>query len=78
MLRRFFGHDDPGSHAAALRRVHERFLTRALRSAALFPRIPLRRVDRGGFDSLLARRGGREACDRWWFRAFERLDRSEA
>lgn len=69
--------EDPDP-AAAFRRTHERFLSRALRSGLVFPRIPLRRVDRGGFDSLLARPGGRAACDRWWFAAFNHLDRLDA
>lgn len=76
MLWRFFSHDDQPSAAEAFRQMHEAFLTRALRSSAVFPRIPLRRVDRGGFTSLLSRPGGREACERWWSAAFDRLDRA--
>jgi hypothetical protein len=74
MPRRVFGQGDP--RGAAFRRIHERFLELALRSARRVPRIPLRRVDRGGFSSLLARPGGRNACDRWWSRAFDRLDQT--
>lgn len=77
MLWRSFSYDDTPDPAAAFRQVHERFLTRALRSQTVFPRIPVRRVDRGGFDSLVSRPGGREACERWWSSTFDRLDEAE-
>lgn len=32
------------------------------------PRIPVRRVDEGGYDALLARPGARAAVGRWWER----------
>ena len=54
---------DPG---AEFRRVHERWLTRALASSRPIPRIPVRPVDAGGFDPLLARPGGRALAERWW------------
>ncbi len=63
--------------AAAFRRVHERWLDRAIRSGMDLPRIPLRRVDQGGFDDLLARPRGREVAWRWWRRVFSRLPDGE-
>jgi len=73
MLWRFLEPDDLSSKAAAFRRTHERWLTRALRSGMPLPRIPLRRVDEGGFEELLARPRGREVAARWWRMAFARL-----
>jgi len=77
MFWRFFSHDDHPSAAEAFRQVHEAFLTRALRSPAVYPRIPLRRVERGGFTTLVSRPGGRDACERWWSAAFDRLEQAE-
>jgi hypothetical protein len=77
MRWRFFNRDDLPDKSERFRRVHETFLSRALASRAVFPRIPVRRVDRGGFDSLRARPGGRDACERWWSSAFDRLDHAE-
>jgi hypothetical protein len=74
MLWRFFSGDDLTSKAHAFRRTHERWLSRALRSQTPMPRIPLRRVDEGGFDDLLARPRGREVASRWWRMAFARIE----
>jgi hypothetical protein len=65
------GLPDPG---AEFRRVHERWLTRALASSRPIPRIPVRRADSGGFDRLLARPGGRALADRWWALAMSIAD----
>jgi hypothetical protein len=69
----FSSHDDLPA-PERFRREHEAFLDAALRSGRTFPRIPLRREDRGGFDCLRARPGGRDRADRWWSLAFARLD----
>ncbi len=60
---------DAGERA---RREHSNFLTQALctRLGAGAPRIPTRRVDRGGFDRLMADSRGRQAADRWWAGTF--------
>jgi hypothetical protein len=60
---------DAGERA---RREHSAFLTQALRNriGVRHPRIPTRRVDRGGFDRLMADPRGRDAADRWWSSAF--------
>jgi hypothetical protein len=60
--------------AALFRHVHEAWLTRAVSSGKPYPRIPVRRVDEGGFDPLLARPGGRQRADRWWTAALDRVD----
>ncbi len=52
-----------------VRREHTEFLTYALWSNHPFPRIPLRRVDAGGFDALRLKPRGREVAERWWRRA---------
>jgi hypothetical protein len=57
---------DPAPRSEQFRRVHERWLNRALTAAQPIPRIPLRRADRGGFDRLLNRPGGRQLAERWW------------
>lgn len=47
------------------------FLTWALarqREGQAFPRIPRRRVDQGGFTSLLRQPGARAAVAHWWSR----------
>ncbi len=48
------------------------FLTWAIRTRADLPRIPCRRLDRGGFNGLLQRRGARAAVTHWWLRALTR------
>jgi hypothetical protein len=73
MLWRLLDRDDPTTKAAEFRRTHERWLTSALRSRAPIPRIPIRRVDDGGFDDLLSRPRGRDVAARWWRMAFARV-----
>lgn len=73
--RSFFG-GGISDHAALSRRVHEAWLDRALRSGRAYPRIPLRRVDSGGFDRLRARTGGRARAEKWWGLALERVEPS--
>jgi hypothetical protein len=73
----FFSSHDSHPAPERFRRQHEAFLDAAIRSGRAFPRIPLRRDDRGGFDPLRARPGGRGRADRWWNLAFARLDSAE-
>lgn len=74
MFWRGFGFGDALSPSQLMRRVHELWLDRALRSGKRYPRIPLRRVDRGGYDPLRTRPGGRDRAERWWTLALERVD----
>jgi len=50
----------------AARRLHSAWLTRALADGAPLPRIPIRRVDRGGFSSLRATAYGARVTEAWW------------
>ncbi|QOI99660.1 MAG: hypothetical protein HRU70_03880 [Phycisphaeraceae bacterium] len=62
--------EDPGAKA---RREHSEWLTWALSSGNRFPRIPLRAVDRGGFDRLMATPHGKSLAVRWWGAALRRV-----
>lgn len=55
------------------RRQLQRWLSAALESPTPLPRIPLRRVDRGGFDRLMSTPRGRAAAAAWWERTLERV-----
>lgn len=72
MLWSFFNPRDLPSKAEQFRRAHEQWLSAAMRSPIAPPRIPIRRVETGGFDDLLARPRGREVAERWWRTAFAR------
>jgi hypothetical protein len=74
MAWRLFSLDGLPDPAAAFRRIHEAWLTRALSSQRQYPRIPIRRVDQGGFDRLMSRPRGRKTADEWWDATFSRLD----
>lgn len=68
---------EPKDRGAAFRRQHERWLTLALSSGLPAFRIPLRRVDRGGFSRLMAREGGRRRAQEWWLLALQRIGLEE-
>lgn len=73
MIWSWWTHKNAESRADTMRRTHARFLAAALASAHMFPRIPVRRADQGGFNSLVSRPRGRRAADAWWDRAFTAL-----
>lgn len=56
------------------RAIHSEWLTRALEGRKVYPRIPTRRVDEGGFDALRARARGMARAEQWWTAALERVD----
>jgi len=58
----------------AARHLHSRWLTEALASRREYPRIPVRRVEHGGFSGLLGRANGRNLAGQWWERALDRID----
>ena len=62
---------------ARMRQEHSAWLTDAVLSDRPYPKIPLRRVDEGGFDRLRERPNGPERAAAWWFAAFQRMDRAE-
>jgi hypothetical protein len=74
MSWRLFWREELPSLAAAYRRVHEAWLNRAISSGREYPRIPLRRVDQGGFERLMQRPGGPALAEMWWTAALERVD----
>lgn len=77
MFRRMFSRDGfslPQFRGALFRRIHERWLTEALRSPTQYPRIPIRRVDEGGFDHVRAHPQARARADQWWDLALDRVD----
>lgn len=57
-----------------MRREHALWLTAAMRGTMPTPRIPVRRVDDGGFGPMLRRSTGRRRADAWWDAAFERVE----
>ena len=61
--------------AERARIVHSAWLTRAVRDrAGTLPRIPTRRVDRGGFEAVRSTPEGRAWADDWWHFALDRVD----
>ena len=73
MPRHATRHTDPAERGAVFRRTHERFLTRALSEPGEFPRIPVRRVADGGFDTLRRRPRGLTRAEQWWSAALARV-----
>jgi len=73
MIWSWFRKPDHESRARAMRRAHSRFLSAAIDSAHMFPRIPVRRVDRGGFGPMMARPRGRAVAEAWWRKALDAL-----
>lgn len=55
------------------RRQHSRWLTKVLASRQILPRIPLRRVDQGGFSNQMQRKHGPNHAEKWWALALERV-----
>jgi hypothetical protein len=63
---------------ALARRQHSEWLTRALASGKAFPRIPTRRVDKGGFQGQMERKAGPGRAETWWRLALERVPNDES
>ncbi|MBX3385344.1 MAG: hypothetical protein KF768_02100 [Phycisphaeraceae bacterium] len=74
-LERLFGSDDLSVRAEFMRRLHSRWLTRAMRVGFVAPRIPTRRVDEGGFDPVMRTAEGRAWAAEWWDRALSPAER---
>ena len=62
---------------ALARRVHSEWLSRAMTCAEVYPRIPLRPVEQGGFEVLMSKAQGPQRAEQWWGAAFDRIDRVE-
>ncbi|MCG3124768.1 MAG: hypothetical protein GIKADHBN_03253 [Phycisphaerales bacterium] len=58
----------------AARRLHSAWLTRALDSQRPYPRIPVRRVDEGGFTVLRNTAYRPKVSEAWWPMALDRVD----
>lgn len=56
------------------RLLHSAWLTRAVREDRVYPRIPARRVDEGGFAELLSTQEGRVVVDWWWEHTLSQVD----
>lgn len=59
---------------AAARRRHAAWLAQALRTPQRYPRIPVRPVNQGGFDPVVATPEGREWAEAWWWTTLARAD----
>jgi len=57
--------------------AHSSWLTRRLHSTPTPPRIPVRRVSRGGFTTMMSRPHGPKHAQRWWRLVFERLENED-
>lgn len=63
------------SRSERARRAHEAWLNRAIRRPQAWAfRIPVRRVDEGGFRSLRATSAGRAWAEQWWDEAIAHAD----
>ena len=72
----------PFLHPGARRRIgeemvreHSRWLTSAVRRGLTMTRIPTRRVDEGGFESLMTTPEGRAFAEDWWAETLGRSTR---
>ena len=61
---------------ARFRAQHSRFLTLALRNRQVYPRIPTKRVDLGGFAGLMKLSDGEKRAAMWWAGALEQVEDS--
>ena len=59
---------------ARFRAEHSRFLTLAILSGRRYPRIPAKRVDRGGYTGLMKLNEGEKRASMWWAAALNRVD----
>ncbi len=74
MLWNVFSGDFPLDPAEVARRIHSRWLSRALSTKKEYPRIPVRPVDEGGFSGLMQTEEGRASAEAWWEQALEMVD----
>ncbi len=70
----FFSGEYPIDPAEVARQLHSRWLSRALASKKVYPRIPVRPVAEGGFSGLTQTEEGRAAIDAWWQATLEMVD----
>ena len=68
-----FWQRDPREAGERFRAQHSAFLTRAVRTPGAFPRIPVKAVDRGGYDRLRRVETGEAHAALWWSTALDRV-----
>lgn len=56
------------------RRQHQSWLNRAMRRDTRTLRIPVRRMELGGFSALRSAPGGMQWAEQWWTEAMTRAD----
>ncbi len=78
MFWKLLGRADVLERGEAARRAHSAWLTHALASGRAYPRIPVRRVDEGGFAVLMQTQYGRQVAEAWWTLALEQVEDSRA
>lgn len=69
---RFWKRDSFGA-GERFRAQHSAFLTRAVRNPGAFPRIPVKAVERGGYDRLRRQPTGAAHAALWWDVALDRV-----
>jgi len=74
MAWRFFRGRDLRTTAERMRDQHSAWLTVAVMTGKVYPRIPTRRVAQGGFDAMRMRPGGAARAEAWWRGALGRVD----
>jgi hypothetical protein len=70
----FSSRDELPLRGAIMRAIHERWLTKALRSEKALPRIPTRAVREGGFSILMSQSAGRKWAEDWWAMTLDNPD----
>lgn len=71
MLRAIWGTIDWIARGEAMRRVHSAWLTRALQRGSRPPRIPTRKVEDGGWKTLMDTPEGRAWAQDFWDETLE-------
>lgn len=74
MIFQFIQGCDLVVRSAIARHIHSRWLSKALTRGSKLPRIPTRLVSRGGFDSEMSTKQGREWAADWWKQTLTRDD----
>jgi hypothetical protein len=85
MFGRWFSRERILEHGEAARRLHSSWLTHALGigvygervRAPAYPRIPVRRVDEGGWSELMSRPVGPMQAQRCWDEILEGMEHAE-
>lgn len=74
MFNRLLGMLGVDERGAIARKLHSRWLSRAVESRRPYPKIPVRPVREGGFTGLTSTPEGRLMCDGWWYMALGQVD----